>query len=357
MKKQTLLIKDPLARVLLDGLRLTPLMGGALALIVSSSYVFGLSAAFGILNPDAHFPTALDDIPNLGIVLIICPAVWVYYLWQIRSISAVFSTLEHSSKSPSQMETEIELEQRRYALGSLPLLSALAASALSILNIRLSQAQLGEGWLTYNWQMIAVLQFIRLPVFYMVSMILIRQALASIILNQVVSRQPLKVVLLHPDGRGGMKGLGDYAVASASLIAIAGFYLGLVWVREGFSALAPGSVYFPAVLIYLVVSPLLLFWPLINIHYQMIAAKARLLNEIAELFEDEYAKLTNQLHQNILAPDAAIRLRAFRKMYRTAENAPEWPVNLGLLSQFTVAVLLPVMIPISLQLLVEKILR
>ena len=352
MKKRPLLIQDPVARVLLDWLRLTPMKGGVLAFLISVLYAFGLSATFGILNADSGFRAVLDDFPNLGVLLLISPAVWVYYLWQIGSISGALSLIERSAKNPGQMTEELELEKHRYARLTWPVvLSALTASILSVHNIQLSQAQFGESWITYNWQMSAALQIIRWPVFYMVVMILIRQALASTAMNRVISRQPLKVILRHPDGRGGMSGLGHYAIASASMIPIAGLYLGLVWAREGLLALAPGGLYFPAVLIYLVVSPLVLFWPIIRVHDQMKAAKSRLLGEIATLFEEEYAGLIDQLHQDILAPDVAIRLRAFRKIYQTAENAPEWPINLALLSQFIVAVLLPVIIPIILRLL------
>lgn len=354
MKKHKRFLYDPLSQLMTDRLRLSHWGGGIVAFLLSAAYILILPAIFGIFGPESSLGALLEDAADLGILLIVTPAVWTYYLWQAYSIPEAFDTLERSGQSVDGMQEEVARQQER--LTRFPwhvLLSGAVACGLSFLNIRLSSARLGESWLSYNWQMIAAMQVIRLPAFYMVAMIAIKLALSSILINRIVARQPLKIILMHPDGRGGVGGLGLYAIASAFVLPIAGLYLGLVWAREGVAALAPGGLYFPAILIYLIISPILLALPILKVHDQMLAAKSRLLGEIAELFEQEYAGLTRQLRENILAPDAAIRLRAFKKMYHTTEHAPVWPLDVTLLSQFTLAVILPLIAPILLTLLLK----
>ncbi|GEM_PF-3913876 len=354
MKYLTPFVPDPLARLLVNRLRLSALGGGIVAFFLSAAYIFGLTAVFGLLATESNLRAMLADFSDVGILLAICPAIWVYYLWQVKSIPEELSGLEQSAQDPKKMAEEVERQKQKVAKSVLPmLLSTAVALLLSALNLKLTLPRLGETWLAHNWQMIAAMQIIRLPAFYMVSMVAIKLTLSSIMLNRIVSRQSLKIILLHPDGRGGLSSLGKYAITSASAVPIAGLYLGLVWAREGITALAPGGLYFPAFLIYVLVSPFLLALPILNAHEQMKTAKSRLLGEIAELFEQEYAGLTRQLHQNVLAPDVAIRLRAFKKMYHTAENAPVWPIDLTLLSQFIIAIIIPLIIPIVLRILTD----
>jgi hypothetical protein len=354
MKKQKPFMVDPLARLLADRLHLSDWGGGVIALLISATYIIILPAAFGIFDRETVTRELLIDSSNLGILLLIVPAVWVYYLWQTRSIPEAFTKLERSAQNPDALGEELDRQRQRLVWFPWhPILSVVVACGLSFLNVQLSWARLGDLWLTHNWQMIAAMQLIRLPVFYMGSMIAIKLGISSILINRVVANQPLKIILRHPDGRGGVGGLGVYAITSASIMPIAGLYLGLVWAREGIQALAPGGLYFPAILIYLIAAPILLSLPILKVHDQMLDAKSRLLGEIAGLFEEEYAGLTRQLHENILAPDAAVRLRAFKKMYQSMEQAPVWPLDISLVSQFILAVILPLIAPILLTLIVE----
>ena len=225
-------MRDPFARILTDRLRFSVWGGGIFAFLLSAIYTLILPAAFGIFATEAGALASPSDFSDMGILLIIAPAVWIYYLWQTQGIPGVFTTLVRSAQNPGAMNDEVERQRQSHGRSAWHVIVSFAiACGLSLLNVRLSWTALGETWTTYNWQMIAAMQVIRLPVFYMVSMIIIKLGISSILINRIVTRQPLKIILMHPDGRGGVSGLGMYAIASAAIIPLAGLYLGLVLAR------------------------------------------------------------------------------------------------------------------------------
>lgn len=67
--------------------------------------------------------------------------------------------------------------------------------------------------------------------------------------------------------------------------------------------------------------------------------------EVAEQFDLEYRKLLDGLKQDQLDSSHVLRVEAIQNIYKIAQEAPECPFNLEIMSKFGAAIIFPVLIP------------
>lgn len=80
---------DPLARLLVVGLRLGPFQGGVAAFLLGLFYLF-LAAPFGFLQTTAPGQLgSLEDWHSQVLLLVVAPAICYFYLWQPLALAQV----------------------------------------------------------------------------------------------------------------------------------------------------------------------------------------------------------------------------------------------------------------------------
>jgi len=67
--------------------------------------------------------------------------------------------------------------------------------------------------------------------------------------------------------------------------------------------------------------------------------------------------LLDGLRQDVLKLEEVERLEAIQKIYEITQSSPDWPFNLGLISKFGAAVLLPVLAPLGVALIANLLMK
>lgn len=193
--------------------------------------------------------------------------------------------------------------------------------------------------------MIASGMLIRLVTFYMIVHIIIRQLFMIVGLNRFFSELSVKITPLHPDQAGGLRILGDYVLSTGLIVGAIGLYFGMGFIRQNLNPYAITTEFYVLLILYFLLAPLFFFLPLMQVHRRMKEAKRTLLLEIADQFDIEYRKLLAGLKNDQLESDLALRVETIHKIYKLAEDAPEWPFSFEIVSKFGAATVLPVLIP------------
>jgi hypothetical protein len=208
-------------------------------------------------------------------------------------------------------------------------------------------------WQSANWLMIATYQPLRFITFYALVLILVRQIVVMIGILRFFAQFTVDIQPLHPDRAGGLRVLGDYVLTNGLLIAVLGLVLGMDILR----GLANSGMLTPEIYgelgLNFIAAPTAFFLPLWSAHARMAAGKQKLLAEITEQSALEYAIILDGLRRNELKVEEVERLEAIQKIYNIAQNSSDWPFNLGILSKFGAAVLLPVFAPLGVEVLAK----
>jgi hypothetical protein len=141
--------------------------------------------------------------------------------------------------------------------------------------------------------------------------------------------------------------LGDYVLHSGFLVALIGLDLSMSALRGQAVPEFLTREYYLELALFCALAPAVLIVPLWTVHRRMLSAKAALLAEIAEQFDHEYRALLEGLRRNQLQADEVARLEAVQKIYNITAAAPAWPFNVEILSKFGAAVLLPLLVPLA----------
>jgi hypothetical protein len=155
----------------------------------------------------------------------------------------------------------------------------------------------------------------------------------------------IHIRVLHPDGAGGLRPLGDLCLALNLFIFMVGLIVALVVAKkvvlEG-TSLASFSI-LVQVGLYVLLAPLIFFLPMWSLHSRMKAAKESMLEKLTSTFNVRYNAIVGALAQDRgPSPEAAEELERIEKLYRHATNMPVWPFDLRNLSLFFGTVAFPV---------------
>ena len=348
---------DPLAR-LIARWQLKPLGVALIAAAYGLLHVLALPALFGHLQTVAGVAGALQDWPNWVVILLLLPLVLGYYAWQPAIIQALYDGIagragQHPTALPRAAELLRPLEFPIWAVIGFAV--GIVECAIWIMNARQLAA---PTWQTVNWVMVASLLPLRFIAFYALVFMLVRQMAVLIGLNRFFVEFSVEIQPLHPDRAGGLRMLGDYVFTNGLVVAIVGLILGmeLLRVRADLAVMTP-ELYGELAVYFLAAPSVFFLLPLYSAHIRMVEAKQKLLAEIAEQFDLEYRVLLEGLRQDVLKLEEVERMEAIQKIYEITQSSPDWPFNLALVSKFGAVVLLPVLVPLGVDLIANQLLK
>jgi len=339
---------DPFARFL-RRIGLSPISFGLFVFVYGIIRNLVLPAIFGHLftvEIDGKIILGvLNDWPVLVNELIMVPVVAGYYLWQPITMQTLYDGISERI-GPSHLARARAMEYIRpirwpgWAIVAF-LIAVLEASFIH--DVFLSSKVL--IWENVNIVMLASSFLVRFVVFYMIVYITVRQVFTIIGLNRFFSDLTVKIAPLHPDRAGGLRILGDYVLSTGLIIGVLGLYFGMGFLRRELNPLVITAEFYILLVIYFLLAPLFFFLPLLQVHRRMNEAKKVLLIEIAQQFDIEYRKLLDGLKRDQVDSNHVLRVETIQKIYKIAEGSPEWPFNLEIVSKYTAAIVLPVLIP------------
>jgi hypothetical protein len=345
---------DPLVQ-LFARWRLKPYAVCLIVALYGALHALVLPALFGHLRTAGGVVGVVDDWPNLVIILLLLPFVLGYYAWQPAIIQTLYDGIAHrAAHNPAAAPRAAALLR---PLGW-PLWTVIGCTVGALECVWWIAAIRGLtllSWQNVNWVMAASLLPLRFIIFYALVFMLVRQLTVLFGLNQFFIEFSVEIQPLHPDRAGGLRMLGDYVFTNGLVVAIVGLILGmeLLRVRADVAVVTP-ELYGELALYFLAAPTVFFLLPLYSAHIRMVEAKQKLLAEIAEQFDLEYRVLLEGLRQDVLKLEEVERLEAIQKIYEIAQSSPDWPFNLALISKFGAAVLLPVLLPLGVELIANR---
>jgi len=235
---------DPLARFLIERLRLrkhTAALGG---LAWSLIFLFFLPAISGCLWSRGGYLGSLNDWHAQLLLLVVFPATCGFYLWQPRAIAGVYGVIV--SGDPSH-----ELS-RLYQRGIWRYLSVLVALAVVLFDAPKMIASYGSWWMVHNYLTILAREASLAAAFYMVSMMAWRQLIATVEWNPLLARPTTATVLRAVTG---------YGLSCAFLLALFGLRLSVEGIELPQRAGAITPDYYVKIAMYVMASLAFFFAP------------------------------------------------------------------------------------------------
>ena len=331
---------DPFARFLWK-MGITPLR---MALVV---FAYGLIYCIILPGFLGTLADAFRDWPTLVIVLGVSPVLLGYYVWEPFSIQRLYDEVGERVQKGRYDEAQISRLTRPMGHPFWFWLALLAA-VLEAIYISYQHGQSVTNWQNVNVVMIATLVPLRFVSFYAVTFILSREMINIVSINRFLRIFPMDIAPLHPDKAGGLYAMGRYVLSRGLIIGMAGLLFGmnLLRVRLGLGVLS--AEFYIEMMVYTLATPTFFILPLWQAHRLMIKAREKILREVAQKYEEQYYMSLEHLRTGQLNNEHIGNIEALQKLYEIAEKAPTWPLNMGIVSQFSAVVLVPVFLPIVL---------
>jgi hypothetical protein len=236
---------DPLARVLVGRMGTSPLALALSGLAWGLVYLFAVPAIFGGLHSVERYLGSLDDWHAQLLLLMIFPATCAFYVWQPRGIAGVYSAMclrERSAQVGKPHRSRIWLW-----------LSLGAAIGIVIFDSPKMVANYGSWWMVQNWLTILGREASLAVAFYMLSMIVGRQFVATMEWRRRFADASLPAAL---------KAATAYQLRWAFLLALLGLRLSIeaIELPRRVGTITPD--YYVKVVAYLLLSMLCFFAPI-----------------------------------------------------------------------------------------------
>lgn len=334
-----IMLGDPLVNFILGrGVRLPTIVFMGMA--YGFGYAIVLPMIYGTLDQ------VLVDWPEVIRILLVTPLLFGYYIWQPLTIQNLYdlATRRVVGQTTNELEKISQLSQ--------PLRNRLwfwLAIVFGVLNSIVYYNSLLRR--TYDWQnsesiIIVMSTLAAFMSFYSVILILIRQIVIFRGINKFFQIIDVDIAPLHPDKAGGLRSLGQYVVTIGLGIGIIGLALGVSLLRFRMGLEVIDTVFYVGLVVYLLIAPIFFFIPLAEAHSRMKQAKEKILVEVAGQYEKLYTSALQKMKAGKLTDRDLAQMDAVRKMYAIADDSPVWPFNFDVLSKFSAAVLLPVVLPL-----------
>jgi hypothetical protein len=347
---------DPLARLIIDRLRLTPFRF-ALVMVGVTILLYGLATlsytVFYSGDVAADFLLWARRSWAQLISVFIPPAIMGFYCWINIATGRLFDGLVRDNilEAGDQKLRNIVLGgkgsiQEAYNRSGWVIVAVLIVVFTVVLSVarpvfRQAVGDIGENIWLFNAVM---LPFLALLV-YILAMIVVKEVTTILSLGRLFSQASLNLRPLHPDGCGGLRRLRNYAVTVNYLIALAGFDLCLL----GYSSFQAGHLatdYLLQLFIlgYLVLAPYFFFATLGTAHQAMKATKENFLRNISEQFQGVYAEAQKQLSskQGKLSGSLS-KITQLQTLHKLTQSFPVWPYDVRSIQRFVITALSPLL--------------
>ncbi len=332
--RRSLATRDPLAGLLFERWRLTPLRAALLGLGVEL-LVKALLVWHDLHSKD---PSRCWTFINWGdwdlfavnvlFSLLIVPSVWAFYAWMTIAPPALLAELDRErlfSGTARDVATSVVAQNVRLLKSRLwPFLAFLVPLSLGTFWIMQFHEQLGASlypqlvsW-SLGWFMAGMIVFREFP--------------------------GLELRPLHPDRCGGLGPLNRYAMHFTYLIAIAACGLALL----SYMSIDQHRFHLEyslhvGILLYLVLAPYCFFATLGTAHRAMQQAKDKLVQAVADQFLVDYQAAHQVINKDVRVLKGEIeKVKLLNTLYRTTLRFPVWPFDWSHIRWFFTAVLTPV---------------
>jgi hypothetical protein len=349
---------DPVASLLIEKLNLSPLGFG----LRSTAIATGLCLLIAWVSNTLWFKPGqvglLQDRFFWIWVLFINPVVLGYYLWSFQAIENVIKDLEESDvveTNKSKIEETLNAYYQRWykflALGS--------AVTFSIFVFVTRSGLKKSSWTGSGPESALFVTIATFGVVYLGSMLVLNLITNVRVLHSILEEKELKVNPLHPDRCGGLRSLKDYSLKTAYLAAVLGIMVGLI--EYQFITQGVARVYWFVHLIiplHVALSMACFFGPLLAAHKGMKNAKEKILNEIAQQFQEDYLQMihANRTKDAETFNKGTEKIKELRAFYTLTDEFPVWPFDVQTFRQYLLTVPTPLLplLPKLIGLLLKK---
>ena len=358
---------DGFARFLRESLRLNPLSFAIwifiLDLIVDAWMGYYYNLWFS--PKGSVFPGILQDFTAIVVDFGSVPIIAGLYLWSTEGATSMFRQLTESGVFRDASVINAEIDKSRPAYKSKFVFYLIAV--LSIL-YALSQLAAYQGWVPWksaggyiNLEPAAA--YYRTPFwllnFYTFLFAIYNIVITVITLRKLFDTRGIRIQPLHPDKCGGVISISQYTVKIAYGIASAGLVIsGATVFALQTNALRESYPIIIGIVAYLLLTPLLFFWPLGTAHTAMQEAKDAQLLQLAKRFDALYSRLSSEIDKDEDFEKDLKKLENIKKLYGIALEFPVWPFDISNLRRFFAVItapLIPAFISIGIDILKDYI--
>jgi hypothetical protein len=343
---------DPLARLLIERMRLTPLKIALLVLLLSFSYSLMLSYAAS--GPYYFF----GNTTSLIWAFVINPIMAGFYLWGSMEMPFLLTDLRDSG-AITLNEKEVSDIADIYKNPWRMIFSSVIALLLSIVFF----------FFLYTKESSGENPVFVIPIFghslafllgtYMATMLILALITNIWSLHNVFKDKDINIA--HPLGYGGLNALSGYSLKTVYLAAIFALMIALFIYRYGNFSLCEIEVLkiqlfkmaswqglcqvrlyhlmaYVGIPLYVLAASSCFFLPLYTAHQRMKESKEKLLNDIAIRYQKNYERAGSKVEDAGLLAEEIGRIKGIQEFYDLTDQFPEWPFDFTTLRNFFISV-------------------
>jgi hypothetical protein len=366
LKTEDFAMGDPFLKRMLK-LNASPVILGSTIAILLTAIRMIAAWGSGTLTTMGNTIGFFDD-PGMYINLIAGAVVWTYYVWVPQGITNVFlGLLERQVVGISQPSTKVRRSED-YAQSSFlrelqhsfnrrigavtALILSTGGTLIFLLPKYLHRMQIQDSWSMANpWNLVLSVLW-AITGLYAALLVLFFIVLSIIWLRRLFTDFKVEVRPLHPDHAGGLSPLGKFSLNLSYIITLLGFILATIPISRYY--LANGTFGFSwtsdvilGLGIYILAAPFAFFAPLSVAHAAMKGTKERLLLEISQRFEKEYAAIQESIQGDIKEVNTNMEnLRGLYSLYELTSEFPVWPFNIENILRFITSFVSPILLVI-----------
>lgn len=344
VQENNLCCSDPIAYLLSQKLRLSPLSAGLWS--VAIAVIFSLLTALvsnTLWFKTGHRGLLQDPIPWIAAILI-NPVVVGYYLWSFRAINSVIKNLDESNVLEIDISKIERISSTLYYRRWRNLLALGSGVCISIA-VFVTQPRLSKSWTSSGLLPNLSITVATLIVVYMGSILILNLIDNIQILHSILKNKKLNVNPLHPDRCGGLRPLSDYSLKTAYLITLLGFWISVISYQTITQSTKQDYWYiYSIVIVYIFLSLTCFFGPLLTAHRGMEKAKEDVLHEIARQFQADYLEIHSSLTEDAeTLKKRTEKVRELRTFYTMTNEFPVWPFDVQIFRQYLLSVTTPLL--------------
>lgn len=368
LKPENIARGDPLLRWL-SRIEISPIVIG-IAYTVLLNLARGLAAwRAGYLRTSGTATGFFDD-PSVYTNLVYGAVMFAYYAWMPRGIVAVFAGIQESNVIGEPTPTARNKKGDKYDYASLikdmqswfgkwwwPAISLAIATTVTFTLVLPQYLALGQSawWTADTLPLITALLWALIGI-YCVLLLLFYTTFSIIWLSRLFKDFTTFVRPLYPDRAGGLASLGNFTLRLSYIIALVGVMLVVTPITRNYVVL--GTVQFrwttellTGLIAYVIAAPIVFFAPLGVAHEAMRKAKHQQLLKIAKQFDEVYENLQEGLDDKPSNLEHHSRvLKELQELHKMTSKFPVWPFNLENVTRFLTAYVLPIVVPLVLEL-------
>ena len=309
--------------------------GGTVAL----AFLNGVARA----NPETEFTELFEDWSNLVNFGVVVPIAGILILHLYEQTSQGFRQILRSGVVQlGESTTPGEYLKRVDRSINAPWIFWVSASLSVAGNIAIS-LNLGRdywnGWgggLPSMW-----FRFFAIVNHYMIANIMLKGVRIVIEIRRLF-RYPVNPQPLHPDGCGGLLPLGRISIALNYFVSLIAVYIGVEAVGQ--KAPVDHPLFIPVIVTFALVAVPLFFAPLAKAHKAMSDQRTQILQVLNDEFQMTYSRVEGALQEKGIPLADAQKIESLERLYRIASRMPVWPIDMRVLAQFFLAVCLPLIL-------------